>query len=86
MFFRATSLSYNFLARASTDACLHEAGRVIYDAEALPKLRSVSWAPDECSTCSSWLDRLRRSCFSVYMSSICSLLRAIVGRRRNPDC
>ena len=52
----------------------------------LPKPRSVSWAPDECSTCSSWLDRLRRSCFSVYMSSICSLLRAIVGWRRNPDC
>ena len=63
--------------------CLHEAACVIKDAENLPKPRSVSWAPDKCSTCSSWLDHLRRSCLSVdEKSSLCSLLRAIVDRRR----
>ena len=62
---------------------LHEAGCVVKNAETLPKPRSVSWAPDKCSTCSSWLDRLRRSCFSVDdRSCLCSLLRAIVDRRR----
>ena len=63
--------------------CLHDAGCVVKDAETLPKPRSVSWAPDKCVTCSSWLDRLRRSCLSVDdRSSLCSLLRAIVDRRR----